>query len=287
MAHKYKGKVNFVGVSISESKPEDYTTKVPAFVKEFGDKMDYNVATEGPNKFMSTNWMKAAGENGIPAAFLVNGEGTIVWIGHPSGGLDVAIENLLSGKGDLAAAREARAKVKAQEAEQMKGQKAMQAKIAPIMDALQAKKFQDAANAADKVMASNPEMKPMVSQYKLMAMIEGNLPGLGAFITDLGKQDFVKDPMFMNQIIWMVVEKDAKLSGDAYKAAVKLGEKMIALDPKNAMAMDTFALALWRAGEKSKALKTQKKAVDMASADKEVPAETVKEMKDRLKEFGG
>ena len=75
LAHKYQGKVNFVGVSISESKPEDYTTKVPSFVKEFGDKMDYNVATEGPGTFMSKNWMTAAGEMGIPTAFLVDKDG--------------------------------------------------------------------------------------------------------------------------------------------------------------------------------------------------------------------
>ena len=287
LAHKYKGKVNFVGVSVWESKPEDYTTKVPAFVKEFGEKMDYNVATEGPGTFMAKNWMTAAGENGIPAAFLVNQEGTIVWIGHPMDGLDTAIDNLLAGKGDITSARDTRAKVKAKEMEQMKMQQELQAKIGPVMKALQAKKYQDASDAADKIIASNPETMPIVSQYKLMSMVQGNLSGLGAFITKLGSQDFAKEPQMMNQIIWMVVEKDLKLKSDAYQAAVKLGEKMMAADPKNPMTMDTYSLALWRAGEKAKALKSQKMAVSLAGADKSIPAETLKDLKDRLKEFGG
>ncbi len=287
MAHKYKGKVNFVGVSISESKPEDYKTKVPAFVKEYGDKMDYNVATEGPNKFMSTNWMKAAGEGGIPTAFLVDKDGKIAWIGHPMDGLDKAIDAVLSGKANLTAMRAERSKAKMGEMEQQKSMQKLQAKMEPVMKALQAKKFQDAADEVDKIIASDAAMKPMVSQYKLIAMVQGNLKGLDFYLDDLGNEDFAKDPMMLNQIVWTVVEMDLKLSPEAYSAAAKLGEKMMNMDPKNAMNMDTYALALWRSGDKAKALETQKMAVSLAGAVKNIPAETVQEMKDRLKQFGG
>jgi thiol-disulfide isomerase/thioredoxin len=287
MAHKYKGKVNFVGVSISESKPEDYTTKVPAFVKEYGDKMDYNVATEGPNKFMSTNWMQAAGEGGIPTAFLVDQKGNIAWIGHPMDGLDKAIDSVLSGKADLVAMRAERTKAKMGEIEQQKAMQKLQAKMGSVMKALQAKKFQEASDEADKIIAEDPASKPMVSQYKLIAMVQGNLKGLGAYLDELSNEDFAKDPMMLNQVIWTVVEMDLKLSPEAYVAAAKLGEKMMKMDQKNAMNMDTYALALWRSGDKAKALETQKMAVTLASTDKNIPAETVQEMKDRLKQFGG
>ena len=72
MANAYKGKVNFVGVSVWESKPIDYTTKVPAFVKEMGSKMNYNVATDTSDQHMAKQWLQAAGENGIPSAFLID-----------------------------------------------------------------------------------------------------------------------------------------------------------------------------------------------------------------------
>lgn len=286
LAHKYKGKVNFVGVSIWENKPEDYSTKVPAFVKDFGDKMDYNVATEGPNTFMANNWMKAAGENGIPSAFLINKDGKIAWIGHPMSGLDEAIGDLLAGKSDISKARSERAKAKAEEMDQEKEQAKMMEKVKPTITALRAKKYQDAANEADKLM-SDEALKPLACQYKLIAMTQGKLAGLDTFITSLGNEEFAKDPNTLNSIIWTVVENDLGLSTEAYKATVGLGEKMMAMSPKDAMNMDTFALALWRAGDKAKALETQRKAIELAPSDKRIDEETMKEMKERLKTYGG
>jgi thiol-disulfide isomerase/thioredoxin len=55
----------------------------PAFVKEMGDKMDYRVATD-PTRLMARTWMDAAGEKGIPCAFVVDGEGLVAWIGFPT-----------------------------------------------------------------------------------------------------------------------------------------------------------------------------------------------------------
>jgi thiol-disulfide isomerase/thioredoxin len=288
LAHKFKGKVNFVGVSISESKPEDYTTKVPAFVKDFGDKMDYNVATEGPGKFMSVNWMQAAKEPGIPTAFLVDKAGNIAWIGHPlDENFPKVIDDVIAGKADLATIKAARTKEKAQQLEESRAQKAQMAKIAPFIKAFQAKKYEDANAEVDKLMISNPEMKPTLCQYKLMSMTKGNLSGMPEYIASLGNEDFAKDPMMLNQIIWTVVEDDLMLSPKTYAACVTLGEKMMNYDPKNAMNMDTYALAIWRSGNKAKALETQKKAVELASNDKSVPVENVTEMKSRLKEYGG
>ena len=56
-----------------------------------GDKMDYRVAMDkvpdgdvrGQNGAMAKNWMIAAGQNGIPTAFIVDRDSKIAWIGHP------------------------------------------------------------------------------------------------------------------------------------------------------------------------------------------------------------
>src|SRR5207237_986319 len=78
--------VTFVGVSIWERDAK----KVKPFVEEMGDKMDYRVALDevpegGPadQGAMAKNWMSAANQEGIPAAFIINGEGKIAWIGYP------------------------------------------------------------------------------------------------------------------------------------------------------------------------------------------------------------
>src|SRR5437762_6606240 len=77
--------VVFIGVSVWERDQSG----VKPFVKEMGDKMDYRVAMDdvaegakGNEGKMAKNWMTAAEQDGIPAAFIVNGEGKVAWIGH-------------------------------------------------------------------------------------------------------------------------------------------------------------------------------------------------------------
>jgi thiol-disulfide isomerase/thioredoxin len=98
--------VVFIGVSAFERDQG----KVKPFVEEMGDKMNYRVAMDdvgegakGTNGKMAKNWMIAAEQNGIPTAFIVNGDGKIAWIGHPSS-MEKPLEQITSGKWDLDAA---------------------------------------------------------------------------------------------------------------------------------------------------------------------------------------
>jgi thiol-disulfide isomerase/thioredoxin len=98
--------VVFIGVSAFERDQ----TKVKPFVEEMGDKMEYRVAVDdvaaganGATGKMAKNWMIAAEQNGIPTAFIVNGDGKIAWIGHPSE-MEKPLEQITSGKWDINAA---------------------------------------------------------------------------------------------------------------------------------------------------------------------------------------
>jgi thiol-disulfide isomerase/thioredoxin len=113
MAHKFP-KVTFIGMDVWE-RAADKDAAVKKFVDQMGDKMDYHVAMDTEDTFMADNWMKAAGQNGIPAAFLVSG-GKIVWIGHPMGGLEQAIEEVAAGNFDIEKAKKRAAAAKKVEA---------------------------------------------------------------------------------------------------------------------------------------------------------------------------
>lgn len=78
LANKNKD-VTFVGVSIWE---DDKDGNIAKFVADMGDKMNYNVAYSGNKDGMAKTWMEAAGQNGIPTAFVVK-QGQIEWVGHP------------------------------------------------------------------------------------------------------------------------------------------------------------------------------------------------------------
>lgn len=64
---------------------------VSKFVKKMGRRMDYTVVVD---KRGGTNraWMKAAGKNGIPTAFIVGPKGRVQFIGHP---MDPEFEEIL------------------------------------------------------------------------------------------------------------------------------------------------------------------------------------------------
>jgi thiol-disulfide isomerase/thioredoxin len=125
LAHKFKDKVIFIGMDASEM-GKDAAAKektVAKFVQGMADKMDYNVAMDAQDGFMSKQWMEAAGQDGIPAAFVVN-QGKIVWIGHPMAGLEETLDQVLTGKLDVDKARkraDAQTKVEAFIQKAMKG----------------------------------------------------------------------------------------------------------------------------------------------------------------------
>lgn len=102
MAHKFKDKVTFIGMDVWEQGDAGTVEKnVRKFVDGMGDKMDYHVAMDTADKSMANGWMKAADQNGIPAAFIVNGEGKIVWIGHPMADLESSLGEVVEGKFDI------------------------------------------------------------------------------------------------------------------------------------------------------------------------------------------
>src|ERR1044071_7186531 len=74
---------------------------VAPFVEKMADKMTYRVALDDKSSeekgAMAVTWMEAAGQNGIPAAFLIDTKGVIAWIGHPMSLKESTIEEVLSG----------------------------------------------------------------------------------------------------------------------------------------------------------------------------------------------
>lgn len=100
---KHADKVTVIGVNIWENKEgEERAELVRQFVADH-EEMAYTVALE-EGTAMAETWMKAAGRNGIPAAFIVDGNGTIAWIGHPMA-MDAPLEQIAGGKFDMEATK--------------------------------------------------------------------------------------------------------------------------------------------------------------------------------------
>jgi hypothetical protein len=76
---------------------------VEKMVNDKGDTMGYTVAWD-VNRETNSAYMMAAAQNGIPCAFIVDGEGRIAWIGHPMT-MDEPLDAVVKGTWDINKAR--------------------------------------------------------------------------------------------------------------------------------------------------------------------------------------
>ncbi|MCC6290109.1 MAG: TlpA family protein disulfide reductase [Chitinophagaceae bacterium] len=104
LAQEYKNKIVVIGVDIMEDK-RTTLKKIKDFVDSMGLRMDYTVAIQDSN-FMQIDWLDASNgqwKYGIPRTFVVNEEGKLAWIGHPSK-LSKVLYQITNNSWDIAAA---------------------------------------------------------------------------------------------------------------------------------------------------------------------------------------
>ncbi len=108
LADKMKGKAEFVSVNVLDRSPgtefkpgsKTHVDRITKWVNENSDKLRYSVVLDDATNTMAKTWLTAAGQGGIPCAFIVDQEGTLAWIGHPAMGLDKAVMQVTEGKFD-------------------------------------------------------------------------------------------------------------------------------------------------------------------------------------------
>lgn len=99
LQEKYKDELVIVGIT-----DEDPAT-VQHFLEQMGDKMDYTIAIDS-SRTTSEGYMNAYGQTGIPAAFVLDRQGRVTWVGSPLvQEFEDVIERVVAGSYDGVAAR--------------------------------------------------------------------------------------------------------------------------------------------------------------------------------------
>ena len=288
LSKQYAGKVQFIGVSVWEEIDEESPYAVPQFVKKMGDKMTYTVAAdlvkpseaEGP---MAVNWMKAAGQNGIPAAFIVNGEGRIAWIGNPLGGIDEPLADIVAGKWDLEAAAK-------KYALDMRMQGVLPGLREDITRAKKSKDFAGAIRIIDSAMAKEPGLETYFGTSRYFLLLDaGRTAEAATYGQRLVTQVLADNAMQLNSLAWTIVEPGGKVKNGDFALAVRAAERAVELlESNDASTMDTLGLALFKAGQVARAIEVQEKAVALAKeevAQNPKLADLLAELRSRLDEF--
>ena len=272
---EYGDKVKFIGVSAEEEEVvTEFMGQNSRDGKLWSEVITYTIALD-ENRQTNAAYMQAAGQNGIPCAFIVGKSGNVEWIGHPAS-IDDPLKQVVDGTWDPTAARAAL--LAEQEAD-----KVMQEIGPQIQAALQKEDFKTAVALIDQLIEKFPE-NAQFKQARFQFLLKGEM------FDEANKaaEEMIKasndSAMELNQLAWMLATgvegpgPDLDLALTAAKRAEELTES------KDASILDTVGRVLFKKGNTEDAIAIQKKAVEIAGADmKEQLEASLKEYEAALK----
>ncbi len=251
---EYGDKVKFIGVTAEEEEVvSDFMGQESPGGKLWSEVLTYTIALDEERR-TNAAYMQAAGQTGIPCAFIVGKSGKVEWIGHPAG-IDEPLQKVVDGTWDFMAEREA--------------QEMMQV-IGPKIDAAVRKgDFKTGVELIDQLIAKSPEN----SQFK-HARFQFLLKAEMFDEANKAAEELVKasndNALELNQLAWVLATgvpgpgPDLDLALTAAKRAEELTES------KNASILDTLSRVQFTRGNIEDAIATERKAIELAGpGDKE------------------
>ena len=255
--------VIITGVNVWEGeKNPQAVKKVKDFVKDQGDKMSYAIAIGG-KKFLK-DWLEAAKVDGIPHAFVINGDGIIVWMGHPMQLDEKMLGDFLTGT---------------KPAESGKNKPEKKTKDAAIKDenisALQ--KLGEALNKknwdlAEKILPEALKDLSPRDQANLKESVEAVIalgrgdPAKINAMYEKSASDHSDTAEIQNEIAWDLLTNPQFSKNINLALAEKCAVQAVALTKEEeADKLDTLARVRWLQGKKNEAIKLQEKAVSKAT----------------------
>lgn len=218
--------------------------------------------TADPDRSCHTDYMEAAGQGGIPTAFIVGKDQKIEWIGHPMS-MDEPLKAIVEDKWD-----------RQKFAEEFKEQQELQLVMAKLQKAMSK---QDTAKAIEIVDEAIAEFKSDATKdnlklirLQLQLMDKDSADDLPQIVADAVKQYGDRSEV-INGVAWSIVEAmeqgrievNQELLGTIRPAIEKAAKEGVG--DTRAATLDTAAHVQFLCGDSEAALKTQKEAIELAS----------------------
>jgi len=253
-------------IAIGQDAWEQDDSAVAPFVKKMGDQMTYRVAlddkSQETNGIMAVNWMKAADQNGIPTAFVVNKQGRIAWIGHPMGLNEQILEDILAGRFDITKyAAEYESQQQAQDREMELSKK--------LSQALKNKDWDTAETTITEMKKSEPAMGDSLETIRFSILLVRKNYAEAYKLAESLSDAHPKNAMIQNSLAWTIATQPGLEKRDlalAEKMALRANE---ATQDKEPAVLDTLARVQFMNGKKTEAIASEQKAVNAAADEGE------------------
>jgi thiol-disulfide isomerase/thioredoxin len=222
------------------------------------DRTQYILTTD-PDESVKKDYFIAAGQRGIPCAFIIGQDGHVEWIGHPMT-MDEPLHQVVHGEWD-------RAEFKTKWEQEQAVSRYMTKMRAKIAAAYQNKEWDKAVSILDEGLEKFPTNTQLLYQKFGLLLTFANRPKEAYRTGEKLLKSEWDNAQMLNGIAWMIVDDENVPMRDldfAIKAATRANELTNSEDPA---ILDTLARVYYEKGELEKAVKWQKKAVDHAGED--------------------
>lgn len=215
--------------------------------------------TTDPDRSVATDYMEAAGQNGIPTAFIVGKQGLIEWIGHPMS-MDEPLGQIVDGSWNRDAFLAA-----------FKAEQELELKQAKLMGLLRAGKMEKGIEMLEEMITSAGNSPQAIKLRLLKVQIYLSTKEEEKVVEAFNEAvDSIEDrPSTVNQICWMLnqMHEGGQINNlDLMKAASRAAEKAAgnAKGVEKAAILDTAAHLYATLENNAKAIELEKQAIELA-----------------------
>lgn len=245
------GDVKFVGITDEDRDTvEGFLGEEQEAGKLWKEVITYRLAID-EDQATNKAYMMAAGEQGIPTAFIVGRDGNIEWIGHPAS-MDEPLKKIVAGEWDRDAAIAERATAAK-----------MNALASDLQNLFQGGKWDEALAKLDEFEKASGASAQVTMFRMAILQAAGRPMDAAAQVTKLIDQSW-DNAMGLNEIAWgIAIGKSIGNMEQAERAAIRAAELT---SHSEASILDTLARVYYEKGDLDKAIEWQQKAVDKNSS---------------------
>lgn len=254
----YGDKVRFIGVTREAGDVvQKFLARDQSAGKTWREVITYRLALDQEDA-MNAAYMRAAGQSGIPCAFVVGRDGAVEWIGHPMR-IDEPLARIVSGEWDRAAA--------IAEFEEGQRLKAMQTRLSGL---LRASKTDDALAFLDEMEQGQTPSPALLRLRWSILKKAGRLAEANAVLARFVEQVW-NDANLLNEAAWSIAtdrgeQRDLDLALKAAQRASELRQH------EDGTILDTLARVYYEQRDLPQAVAWQRRAVKRAPENAELAA---------------
>jgi thiol-disulfide isomerase/thioredoxin len=282
LALEYKDKVTIIGVDVLE-KQSTTLSQIKAFVDSMGQNMDYHVAKEDSN-FMEVGWLDAAQQQGIPVSYVIDKEGRLAWIGHPTE-LPEVLHNVVNNTWDIKQALAIR--------NENKRLTELEFSVRDSLNTLTRNnaKPESILSFIEDILGKEPKLQYMATIvfYKFSSLLKANASKAyqyGKEVITLPQYEsqsyqFLVDVIQANRDKIIIPKEIYDLGAETFQARISRYSENI----NNAYAYKGMAEMYWDAKNKHKAIEALQKAIDALKSEGRFSKEELVKYHLKLQEY--